>query len=294
MNLGYVIGGLVTFLVMGTIGSFMISGLMAAMNLSVAHTTSYTLDNYTHQNTAPGTPYTWTVPTGITSLDLTIVGAGGGGGGGNMTTTTDGYGGAQGTAGTVTTATASVSAGTVITIKHGAFGAGGAANVNGSAGTNSSISIGTTLYNALGGTWGLANATTNATHQSASLSTDGWTVNGSGNSQPGTGNNSFAGGILAHGFGAGGGGGALGEAAGRGENGGTRITYAQTTGTTDPMYAAQISLLDTYELGITMCRLIVIISIIVIAWLLLQQAGIVPRMAPGVQWWGEGSVGPMQ
>ena len=57
---------------------------------------------------------------------------------------------------------------------------------------------------------------------------------------------------------------------------------------TDPMYASQMSLIQTFELGITMCRLIVIISIIVIAWLLLQQAGIVPRMAPGVQWYGGG------
>ena len=54
----------------------------------------------------------------------------------------------------------------------------------------------------------------------------------------------------------------------------------------DPMYGSQQSLIATFELGITMIRILVIISIIVVVWLLLQQAGIVPRMSPGVQWWG--------
>jgi len=57
---------------------------------------------------------------------------------------------------------------------------------------------------------------------------------------------------------------------------------------TDPMYNSQQSLIATFELGIDMIRILVIISIIVVVWLLLQQAGIVPRMAPGVQWMGGG------
>ena len=48
--------------------------------------------------------------------------------------------------------------------------------------------------------------------------------------------------------------------------------------TNDPMYSSQQSLIATFELGITMIRILVIISIIVVVWLLLQQAGIVPRM----------------
>ncbi len=58
--------------------------------------------------------------------------------------------------------------------------------------------------------------------------------------------------------------------------------------TTDPLYSSQTSLIATFELGITMIRILVIISIIVVVWLLLQQAGIVPRMAPGIQWAGGG------
>jgi len=50
---------------------------------------------------------------------------------------------------------------------------------------------------------------------------------------------------------------------------------------TDPMYNSQQSLIATFELGIDMIRILVV-------WLLLQQAGIVPRMSPGVQWMGGG------
>ena len=63
---------------------------------------------------------------------------------------------------------------------------------------------------------------------------------------------------------------------------------------TDPMYNSQQSLISTFELGIDMIRILVIISIIVVVWLLLQQAGIVPRMTPGIQWAGGGPSGPMQ
>ena len=440
LKLSTVIGGLVVFIILGTIGTYVASSLVTTMNLSVATTTGYTTANYTHQSTPPGTPYAWTVPTGVTSISFTIVGAGGGGGSGNST---DDKGGEAGHNGSITTVTSlAITPGTVLTIKHGLFGAGGVGttNGNGAAGTNSSVTIGTALYNALGGAGGLTSNSTNATSATSGMpglagwhETDptgpsgdvvssitfvfnpdtteqdpmggcfayntvappsaskifisdhdayakiksgeietwddststvkghlyvwdetsyailyhtfqanslvktidgdgtvwytlgvtwlsGTSVLGSGNpanltfihtgfAQVGDSNKSAAGGAGGTGYGAGGGGGASASwvvplgyygpyvdgSGGRGENGGTQVTYSQTLGTTDPLYTSQQSLIATFELGIDMIRILVIISIIVVVWLLLQQAGIVPRMAPGVQWYqGGGPSGPMQ
>ena len=312
LKLSTVIGGLVVFIILGTIGTYVASSLVTTMNLSVATTTGYTTANYTHQSTPPGTPYAWTVPTGVTSISFTIVGAGGGGGSGNST---DDKGGAAGYNGSITTVTSlAITPGTVLTIKHGLFGAGGVGTTNGdgtAAGAttgNSSITIGTILYNALGGAGGLTSNSTNVTSATSGMpGLAGWRTTGS--AQVGDSNKSAAGGDGGTGFGAGGGGGASASwvvplgyygpyvdgSGGRGENGGTQVTYSQTLGTTDPLYTSQQSLIATFELGIDMIRILVIISIIVVVWLLLQQAGIVPRMAPGVQWYqGGGPSGPMQ
>jgi hypothetical protein len=89
----------------------------------------------------------WTVPAGVTSVEVLVVGGGGGGG--------SGYGGGGGAGGLVYNASYLVTAGTNVTVSVGAGGNGGAAGSasnKGSNGTNSSF--GTII--ALGGGFGSA------------------------------------------------------------------------------------------------------------------------------------------
>jgi hypothetical protein len=87
--------------------------------------------------TGPGAVYftsngTYTVPAGVTAVQITVTGAGGGGGGGNVTLGWDGGGGGQG--GSVTVVS-DVTAGDVLTV---GVGKGGIAGVNDADGCGSS------------------------------------------------------------------------------------------------------------------------------------------------------------
>ncbi len=96
-----------------------------------------------------GTSYT--VPAGVTSLNVTLYGGGGGGGGG---TTTAGVNGGYGLPGQVISSIVSTSPGATIAYSIGAGGGGGgAASAGGSAGTTTF----TGATNALGGNPGGAN-----------------------------------------------------------------------------------------------------------------------------------------
>jgi len=290
-----IIGLLVGFLVVGIIGVYVGDALITTAGLTTAVTTGVSTANYTHEATAPGAPYSWTVPAGVSSISFTLVGAGGGGGSGNST---DSKGGWNGTAGSRTTVSSlAVTPGTVLIIKHGKFGTGGDGTTNGdgTAGTNSSITIGTTLYNALGGIGGLTSNSTNATSARSGMpGMIGWGSTGS--SAAGVANTSFAGGASAIGYGAGGGGGASANwlpkagwstgpwvdgSGGNGENGGTLITYDQTTGTTNALYNSQTSIIETFQLGVTLCKIIVIVSVASIIFVLLQQTGLIPVFGAG-------------
>ncbi|MCX8529520.1 MAG: LamG domain-containing protein, partial [Rhodoluna sp.] len=99
-------------------------------------------DSYSYVKNIGGTNYTivefqqtgsctWTVPTGVTSLDMLAVGAGGGGGN-NV-----GAGGSGG--GSAYRTGVSIAAGTNVTVVVGAGGAGGLINQSGSNGGDSSI-----------------------------------------------------------------------------------------------------------------------------------------------------------
>lgn len=287
-----IIGLLVGFLVVGIIGVYVGDALITTAGLTTAVTSGVSVSNYTHEATAPSAPYSWTVPAGVSSISFTLAGAGGGGGSGNST---DSKGGWNGTAGSVTTVSSlAVTPGTVLIIKHGKFGTGGDGTTNGdgTAGTNSSITIGTTLYNAPGGIGGLTSNSTNAT--SARSGMPGMTGRGSlGFSEAGQSNTSYAGGASAIGFGASGGGGASANwvhlqagpkvdgSGGNGENGGTLITYDQTTGTTNALYNSQTSIIETFQLGVTLCKIIVIVSVASIIFVLLQQTGLIPAFGAG-------------
>jgi 3D (Asp-Asp-Asp) domain-containing protein len=139
----------------------------------------------------PGT-YTWTAPTGVTSVNYLVV-AGGGGGGGNFHTVATGGGGG---AGGMLAGTLSVTPGTSYTVTVGNGGAGGTggAGTNGTNGTNSVFASLTSV----GGGGG-------ATNQKAGLS-GGSGGGASGPTTPG----SFAGGA---------------GTAGQGNNGGSANQY---------------------------------------------------------------------
>jgi hypothetical protein len=93
---------------------------------------------------------TWTAPTGVTTVGVTLL-AGGGGGGGTSATNTGGGGGGSGGAGM---GWVTVTPGTTYAVTVGAAGTAGGAGAAGGAGGGSSFG---TLITATGGGGGLAN-----------------------------------------------------------------------------------------------------------------------------------------
>ena len=96
---------------------------------------------------------TWTIPSGVTSIDAVVVGGGGGGGGGADTRAGSGGGGGQ----VRTLSAVSVVAGNTVTVTVGAGGSGGSAG-SGGTGSATSLLVGSTTTTAGGGTGG-ANGT---------------------------------------------------------------------------------------------------------------------------------------
>ena len=79
----------------------------------------------------------WTVPAGVTSIQVVAVGGGGAGGGAGTTTTGSSVGGGAGGAAITYNSSVSVTPGTSYTITVGAGGAGASTGVSGSGGTSS-------------------------------------------------------------------------------------------------------------------------------------------------------------
>jgi hypothetical protein len=158
--------------------------------------------------TTPGT-YSWTVPTGITTISSVVVG-GGGGGAGNGGSGVYGLGGGGG--GLSYAVSIAVTPGETLTIDVGAGGAGG--GISGTSGGNSSIKRGaTTLLVANGGGGG------QRTSSGAPVS------GGSGGAALGySGGGNGGGGGTASSNTRGGGGGGAGGYSGNGGNGGTVST----------------------------------------------------------------------
>lgn len=119
----------------------------------------------------------WTVPTGVTSIRITAVGAGGGGGGGG----TPGYGGAGGGGGAlVWRQFATVNPAETLSITIGAGGSGGAATTDGTSGGSTYVSrspAGTVICLANGGGGGAYGIQT----QRAGKSADGFGGGGGSN-----------------------------------------------------------------------------------------------------------------
>jgi hypothetical protein len=168
--------------------------------------------------TLPGT-YTWTVPAGVTSVQ--VVAAGGGGGGGGISGT---HAGLAGGAGALVTSTLAVAAGQVFNIVVGAGGGAGATPPDGSCGAGgggggaSSVDAGSTGQVIAGGGGGGGGGGCNAAPGGA-----GGGVNGAGGSGGATGGLSTGGSGGSGGIGGAGGSGMFGlrgGAAGGNGNGG--------------------------------------------------------------------------
>jgi hypothetical protein len=268
-----IIGLLVGFLVVGIIGTYIGDQMISATNLSVANPSVSSV----YQNISALTGFgTWTAPASVTSVDIIVVGAGGGGGNANNSTVLGGQGGA---AGAVTTSTQAVTPGTVYTYFLGTRGVANAA------GTASNISIGGTVVTAAGGATGAIGIIPNGTSGSQASGATAF-IGGSAitTATAGTGNvtNNTVGGSAAAGLGGGGGGAAAWGAAGVGGHGGIQISYATNTdvaysGTTSQLAGSQQSIVETFQLGVTLCKIIVIVSIASIIFVLLQKTGLIPR-----------------
>lgn len=163
--------------------------------------------------------FSFTIPTGTTSMDVKAWGSGAGGGGGALAGSGSGGGGGAEAAAT----TVAVTAGDVISIVVGAGGAAGAANASGSDGNKSTVKRGaTTFADAGGGIKGLVGTALGAAGGAGgAVNTGTGNVGGAG----GTGGAALLGG------GGGGGGGADVSAAGGAGGAGTLGAGAAGAGT---------------------------------------------------------------
>ena len=287
-----IVGILVGFLVVGVIGIYVGESIIGAANLT--DTTSVAGSD---TNISQSTIWWWTAPAHVSSVDLTLVGGGGGGGTGNTANQSGGLGGA---AGTVATYTVAVTAGTQYHVQVGARGGGGAGGVtpdSGSAGTNTSITIGGVLYDAAGGAGGAAGLAPNgATRLNGTSGGAGYsgTFTPAAQGSPGYQNTSKSnanfstGGAGGVGYGAGGGGGGVNttnieDAGGVGTQGAIKISYATYTASTysSSLYSSQQDVIATFMLGVLLCKIIVIVSIASIVFMLLQKTGLIPRFGAG-------------
>lgn len=158
-----------------------------------------------------GNGCTWTVPSGVTSIQYLIVGGGGGGGGAGSTTVVSNLGGGGGGAGgVVNTSTLSVASSGTLTLAVGVGGSAGGAGSAGSTGGTTTLSYLATTITSTGGYGGAGSP---GTGNQDTLSGDGGS------------NASYSGGVNVWdggggGAGAGGPGGAGSDIGGQGGNGG--------------------------------------------------------------------------
>jgi hypothetical protein len=126
-----------------------------------------------------GTSQTWSVPSGVGRVKITIIG-GGGGGGGMRTVGCVSVNGHGGGAGGIAIVYLNVSAGGNVTYTVGTGGSGGAADAGGGSGTQTTATYSATTYTASGGTGGPSTTTPTAL-TAGGVGTNG-TINLSGGS----------------------------------------------------------------------------------------------------------------
>lgn len=62
---------------------------------------------------------------------------------------------------------------------------------------------------------------------------------------------------------------------------GSEMISAAELDNTSELYTAQQTVIETFELGVTLCKIVVIVSVAAIVFMLLQQIGLIPRFGPG-------------
>lgn len=148
--------------------------MAATSSLQKNSTNAYALKNITYLTS--GTGATYTTPTGVRALKVTVIGGGGGGGGvdGQATASTNAYSGGGGGAGYATAFIATAEASYTYTVGSGGTG--------GAAGNNSGAAGGTTEFKNAGST-----VIISATGGGGGLGDIGSTSTGSGAGTPGVG-----------------------------------------------------------------------------------------------------------
>lgn len=58
---------------------------------------------------------------------------------------------------------------------------------------------------------------------------------------------------------------------------GDQMISAANLSSTDTLYSSQTSIIETFQLGVTLCKIIVIVSVASIVFTLLQRTGLIPR-----------------
>jgi hypothetical protein len=264
------IGVLVGFLIIGIIGTYIGDQMLSAANLT------NTIPTYEEFSTTGAS--TWTVPDNVYSASFTLIGSGGGGGAGYNVTS---KGGGAGSNGASATYTVTVTPGAALVTYVGTGGAGGVVNsTTGTVGKATNITVGSTLYTVAGGNPGAngTSSTANGVDGGTGLSANGTT----GLATNGTGGAAGTRGARGYGYGAGGPGGGAGAVGtdgtgGAGAPGAILITYYTTAAGLNPLYTSQESVVSTFALGVTLCKIIIIVSIASIVFVLLQKTGLIPR-----------------
>jgi hypothetical protein len=62
---------------------------------------------------------------------------------------------------------------------------------------------------------------------------------------------------------------------------GDQMISAANLSTSDTLYTSQTSVIETFQLGVTLCKIIVIVSVASIVFTLLQRTGLIPRFGGG-------------
>ena len=62
---------------------------------------------------------------------------------------------------------------------------------------------------------------------------------------------------------------------------GDQMIQAASLATNDTLYSSELSIISTFELGVTLCKIIVIVSVASIVFTLLQRTGLIPSFGGG-------------
>ena len=64
---------------------------------------------------------------------------------------------------------------------------------------------------------------------------------------------------------------------------GDQMIQAASLATNDTLYTSEQSIISTFQLGVTLCKIIVIVSVASIVFTLLQRTGLIPSFGGGAE-----------